>query len=222
MSYKIFPSILSADFANLANEVTECESAGATGIHIDIMDGQFVPPITFGPMIVKSIKPVTNLILDIHLMVIDPNRYFHELRDFGADSISFHVESSNSIKADLDLLSDLGVKRSLAINPDTPINQIVPFLSQVDQVLIMSVNPGYGGQQFISSSIDKIADLKNLINEKKFSVEIQVDGGINAGNAGQVILAGADSVVAGSAVFNTYGSISNNINKIISNIKREV
>ena len=222
MSYKIFPSILSADFANLANEVTECESAGATGIHIDIMDGQFVPPITFGPMIVKSIKPVTNLILDIHLMVIDPNGYFHELRDFGADSISFHVESSNSIKADLDLLSDLGVKRSLAINPDTPINQIVPFLSQIDQVLIMSVNPGYGGQRFISSSIDKIADLKNLINEKKFSVEIQVDGGINAGNAGQVILAGADSVVAGSAVFNTYGSISNNINKIISNIKREV
>ena len=218
MDFEIFPSILSADFANLAKDVTECESSGASGVHIDIMDGQFVPPITFGPMIVKAISNITKLYLDVHLMVVEPNRYFKELYDSGANSISFHIESSNQIKSDLNELFDLGVTRSLAINPETPITQVKPFLNHVDQILIMSVNPGYGGQEFISSSLSKIEDLKRLKEENR-GFKIQVDGGIKADNIIQVLQAGADSVVAGSAIFNSNGTVSKNMETIISNIK---
>ena len=216
MTTAIFPSILSAEFINLADNIKECESAGATGIHIDVMDGQFVPPITFGPLLVKSIKPITNLILDIHMMVANPGRYFDELATAGADSVSFHFESSENILSDLNHLLDLGISRSLAINPETSIDEVKPFIPNLDQILIMSVKPGYGGQKFISDSLSKINSLKKLLQNEKSSIKIQVDGGINIDTVAQVVSAGADSIVVGSAVFNLDNSITKNVKSILS------
>ena len=210
---KIYPSILSADFSNLGQEIESVTEGGADGIHIDIMDGQFVPPITFGPMIVPFIRDKTHLPLDVHMMVDEPDRYFEELVGFGVDSITVHLESCKDIQRTLSILQTYDVVRCLAINPKTAQTALTPLLDYIDQVLIMSVEPGYGGQAFIPSSLTKIKEVKKILIEKKSNVALQVDGGVNGETIGKVSAAGADIVVAGSAVFNSQ-STTENINHL--------
>ena len=199
---QIYPSILSADFSKLGEEIKSVTEGGADGIHIDIMDGQFVPPITFGPMIVPFIKDRTHLPLDVHMMVIEPDRYFQELVDIGVDSITVHLEACKDIQKTINILQSYDVMRCVAINPKTDHVSLTPLASSIDQVLIMSVQPGYGGQTFIPNSLKKIGQVKSLLNETKSKATVQVDGGVNFETIRQVSEAGADIVVAGSAVFN--------------------
>lgn len=199
----IAPSILSADFTRLGEELIRVEKAGADWIHIDVMDGQFVPDITYGPIIVKACKRVSGLVLDVHLMIEKPDPIIPEFARAGADYISVHAEACTHLHRSLGLIKSLGVKAGVALNPATPLSSIEWVINQLDFVLIMSVNPGFGGQKFIESSIDKIKALSLMLKEKKSSAIIQVDGGINNDTIHAVSKAGASSFVAGSAIFNT-------------------
>ena len=199
---KIYPSILSADFSVLGDEITAITDGRADGIHIDIMDGQFVPPITFGPMIVPFIKGRSNLPIDIHMMVINPERYFEELIEIGVDSITVHLEACKDIKKTLDHLDTFEVLKCVALNPKTSLENLFPFLKYIDRILIMSVEPGYGGQKFIPESLGKIERAKNMIRSNGGGTSIQVDGGVNLSTIKLIQDAGADIIVAGSAVFN--------------------
>lgn len=199
----IAPSILSADFTRLGEELIQVEKAGADWIHIDVMDGQFVPDITYGPIIVKACKRVSGLILDVHLMIEKPDPIIPEFARAGADYISVHAEACTHLHRSLGLIKSLGVKAGVALNPATPLSSIEWVINQLDFVLIMSVNPGFGGQKFIESSIDKINALSLMLKEKNSSAIIQVDGGINSDTITAVSKAGASSFVAGSAIFNT-------------------
>ncbi len=196
------PSILSADFAKLAQEVQEVEQAGADWLHIDVMDGHFVPNITIGPLIVEAIRPHTKLPLDVHLMIEHPDRYVPAFAKAGADLISVHAEADVHLHRTLQMIKQLGVRAGAVINPATPVEQLIPVLDMVDYILIMTVNPGFGGQPFIPSTLDKIRRLRGLIDERELStIDIEVDGGINAETAAQVVAAGANVLVAGNAVF---------------------
>ena len=197
----IYPSILTLDFSQLESQIKAAVAGGADGIHVDVMDGQFVPQITFGTPIIKAINSVTNLPLDIHMMVIEPDRFFADFADAGAKSITVHFEAVEDIEQTLAKLDSLGVNKSLALNPQTEIEKSFPYLAQLEQILIMSVNPGYGGQSFIESSLQKIDQVKNQIIKQGLSTNIQVDGGINRETISAVAHAGADIVVAGSVVF---------------------
>ncbi|MBC8440218.1 MAG: ribulose-phosphate 3-epimerase [Deltaproteobacteria bacterium] len=199
----IAPSILSADFTRLGEELTSVEQAGANWIHIDVMDGQFVPNITYGPVIVEACKRTTNLVLDVHLMIETPDLIIPEFAKAGASYISVHQEACPHLHRSLQLIKSLGVKAGVALNPATPLSSIEWVIDQLDFVLIMSVNPGFGGQKFIESSIDKIKALSKLLKEKNSNAIIQVDGGINNSTIKAVSMAGATSFVAGSAIFNT-------------------
>ena len=199
----IAPSILSADFTRLGEELTAIEQAGADWIHIDVMDGQFVPNITYGPIIVDACKRASNLVLDVHLMIEKPDLIIPEFAKAGADYISVHQEACPHLHRSLQLIKSFNVKAGVALNPATPLSSIKWVIDQLDFVLIMSVNPGFGGQKFIKSSIDKIKALSKLLNEKDSSAIIQVDGGINKDTIKSVSSAGATSFVAGSAIFNT-------------------
>lgn len=213
---RIFPSILTLDFSNLRNQIHDAEQNGASGIHIDVMDGQFVPPITFGAPIVEAVRRVTNLPLDVHMMVIEPHRHFKELVESGADSITFHIEAVDDPIPNLETLGELGVGRSIALNPNTGTEVAIPFLDQLDQVLLMSVEPGYGGQEFIDETLQKIASLKSEILHKSLPVQIQVDGGINKCTLSKVSRSGADVVVAGSAIFNRSFSVAEGLDSLIN------
>lgn len=201
---KIAPSILSADFARLGEEVRAVEAAGADLIHVDVMDGHFVPNITIGPLVVEAIKPVTSLPLDCHLMIENPDRYIPQFVKAGADIISVHVEATAHLHRTLQLIRSLGARASVALNPHTPLVMIENVLQDLDMVLLMTVNPGFGGQSFIPNVFGKIAALRQMLDAQDLHhVEIEVDGGVNAATSKLVREAGANVLVAGSAVYNT-------------------
>ncbi len=199
----IAPSILSADFTRLGEELISVEKAGADWIHIDVMDGKFVPDITYGPIIVKACKRATNLVLDVHLMIEAPDLIIPEFAKAGADYISVHQEACTHLHRSLQLIKSFGVKAGVALNPATPLSSIEWVIDQLDFVLLMSVNPGFGGQKFIESSVLKIKSLSKMLKQKNSNAIIQVDGGINKSTIKAVSMAGATSFVAGSAIFNT-------------------
>ncbi len=199
----IAPSILSADFSKLGTELEAIENAGADWVHIDVMDGQFVPNITYGPIIVEACKRSCNMILDVHLMIEKPDLIIPEFAKAGADYISVHQEACTHLHRSLQLIKSFDVKAGVALNPATPLSTIEYVIDQLDFVLIMSVNPGFGGQKFIQSSIDKIKSLSELLKKHGSQAVIQVDGGVNLDTINTVSSAGASSFVAGSAIFNT-------------------
>lgn len=198
---KIAPSILSADFGKLAEEIRAVEEAGADLIHLDIMDGHFVPNITAGPILVEAARRATKLPLDVHLMVETPEKYMPEFVKAGAHLVSVHVEACPKLSEVLQLIKKLGAKASVAINPDTPVSRIEAVLGEIDMALVMTVHPGFAGQEFIASALPKVTELKKIAREKKFSFEIEVDGGIKVENIGACSEAGATVFVAGSAIF---------------------
>jgi ribulose-phosphate 3-epimerase len=200
---KLAPSILSADFSRLGEEVAAVTAAGADYIHVDVMDGHFVPNISIGPLVVKAVRASTHLPLDVHLMISDPDPYLEEFAKAGADMIGVHVEVLPHLHRTLQRIKQLGVQSTVTLNPATSLSTVDHILDQVDKVLIMTVNPGFGGQAFIETMIPKIKTLRGMIDQKGLPVELEVDGGINAETIGKVARAGADVFVAGSAVFST-------------------
>lgn len=206
---KIAPSILSADFRNLEAEIKKVEAAGADLIHIDVMDGHFVPNITIGPLIVKACRQITKLPLDVHLMIANPDRYIPDFAkalqggQAGADIITIHVEASKNLDEDIELIKQNNVQPGVAVNPDTLVNSIFHVLDKVVMVLLMSVNPGFEGQKFMPQVLDKIRQLKAESSKRKVAVDIEVDGGINLETAKEAVKAGANILVAGSAIFYT-------------------
>ena len=213
---KLAPSILSADFARLGEQVHEATEAGADYIHVDIMDGHFVPNITIGPDIVRSIRPWTDIPLDVHMMVQEPGRYISQVVDAGADIITVHAEACVHLHKTVHQIIEANVKPSVAINPGTPVSILEDVISDLSQVLVMSVNPGLGGQSFIENSLDKISRMQNLILETGSNTEIEVDGGIKADTVARVVSAGANVLVAGSAVFNDNVTVAESIRDIRS------
>ncbi|RWZ60913.1 ribulose-phosphate 3-epimerase [Halobacillus fulvus] len=199
---KIAPSILASDFAKLGQEIQDVEKAGADYIHVDVMDGHFVPNITIGPLIVEAVRPTTTLPLDVHLMIENPDAYIEEFAKAGSDIITVHQEACPHLHRTIQLIKSHGVKAGVVINPATPAEAIKPILSEVDLVLLMTVNPGFGGQSFISSVVPKIRQIADWREELGLSFEIEVDGGVKVETAKACTDAGADVLVAGSAVFN--------------------
>ena len=208
------PSILAADFTQLGEEIRRADEAGAQYIHYDVMDGMFVPSITFGMPVLSSIRKITDRILDVHLMIENPERYVDEFADCGADIITVHAESCRHLDRVISQIHQKGIKAGVALNPATSLSVLDYILDKVDIVLIMTVNPGFGGQKFIESSYDKIRELKKRITEKKLQTDIQVDGGINTETLPGVLEAGANIIVAGSAVFK--GDIQKNVQELQS------
>jgi len=198
---KIAPSILSADFSKLGEEVREVEACGADLIHCDVMDGHFVPNITIGPMVIKALRKVTKLPLDVHLMIEKPERYIKEFIEAGSTMLAIHVEATAHLQRHIQYIKEQGVKAGVSLNPSTPLDTLDFILSEVDFVLIMTVNPGFGGQKFLRSMLPKIKQLRKMINEKGLSAEIEVDGGIGVDNIKDASQAGADIFVAGNAIF---------------------
>lgn len=205
---KIAPSILSADFARLGEQVAEAEQGGADCIHIDVMDGHFVPPITFGPPIVQAIRPHTKLPLEIHMMVEKPENHFDQLCDSGADRIIVHSEACPHLHLSIAQIRDAGMEAGVALNPGTSLGSVEEVIAELDLMLVMTVNPGWGGQPFIDSMVKKISRARSLLDELDRETVLEVDGGIKADNAALVVRAGADQLVAGSAVYNDSMSVT--------------
>ena len=208
------PSILSADFTKLGEEIETIDNAGAEYIHVDVMDGMFVPSISYGMPVIKSIRKSTGKVFDVHLMKSEPIRYIADFAASGADMITVHVEACSDVVATIEKIREYKLKVGITLNPDTPVSAIKPYLNRVDMVLIMSVNPGFGGQKFITSSVDKIKEVKRLRDELNLSYDIEVDGGINIDNLATVLEAGANVIVAGSAIFR--GDAAENVKKFKS------
>ncbi|MQW23474.1 MULTISPECIES: ribulose-phosphate 3-epimerase [unclassified Lactococcus] len=212
MDYKIAPSILSADFGHFTRDVKRLEQAGAEVVHIDIMDGHFVDNLTFGAGVVAALRPETNLFFDCHMMVEHPEKYITEFAKAGADSMSVHVESTPHLHGTLQQIKNAGMKASVVINPGTSVELIKPVLSMVDMVLVMTVNPGFGGQKFIPETMEKVAELSAIREAKNLNFEIEVDGGITDETISLAKAAGANVFVAGSFVFK--GNVEDNIKKL--------
>jgi ribulose-phosphate 3-epimerase len=198
---RIAPSLLSADFAKLADEVAMCEAGGADWLHIDVMDGRFVPNLTFGTKVIETVRKLTKLPLDVHLMVVEPERYFDDFRAAGANGLTIHQEVSPHLHRQLSRIREIGCAAGVALNPSTPVDSIRDVVPELDLLLIMSVNPGFGGQTFIEGSVDKIARARALLDAARSPAALEVDGGVNRETIARVHAAGADTFVAGNAVF---------------------
>tara|TARA_Y100001935_G_scaffold9639_1_gene7501 strand:+ start:301 stop:960 length:660 start_codon:yes stop_codon:yes gene_type:complete len=209
---QISPSILSADFSQLGNEIERLEKSGADMIHVDVMDGHFVPNLTIGPPVIKALKKKSSMIFDVHLMISPVHKYIDAYSEAGADIITIHPEATDDLQMSISKIKDLNKKVGISLNPKTKIDVIVNFLDQIDLVLIMSVNPGFGGQKFMPEVLDKIKDLKKIQNEKKLNFDIEIDGGINFENSKKAIAAGANILVSGTTIFKSNnGDIKRNI-----------
>ena len=214
---KISPSILSADFSQLGNEIKRLEEGGADMIHVDVMDGHFVPNLTMGPPIIKALRQYTSLPFDVHLMISPVHNYIQNYADAGSDIITIHPEATVNLKESIELIKKLGKKVGVSLNPKTKINVITNFLNEIDLILIMSVNPGFGGQKFMPEVLDKIKELKKIKDQKNLNFDIEIDGGINFNNSKLAIEAGADILVSGTTIFkNNDGNIKKNIDLLKS------
>ena len=211
--YELSPSILAADFDKLEEQVAEVERAGCKWLHLDIMDGQFVPNTSFGVETVARLRPISNLFFDVHLMVVEPEKHIEEFVKAGADVITVHEEASDDLLVLIEQIKATGCKVGISIRPATPISRLEAVIDKIDMVLLMTVEPGFGGQEYIKSSTKKIKKLKTMIDERGLSVDIEVDGGIRQSNVGMVLDAGANVIVAGSAVFK--GNIKENVKEFI-------
>ena len=217
-SIKISPSILSADFSKLGEEIMALEKAGADYIHIDVMDGHFVPNITIGPEVIKRLRPITKLPFDVHLMISPVNNFIKDFADAGADIITFHPEATENISETINLIKKLGKKVGISLKPKSEINLVENYLSKIDLILIMSVEPGFGGQKFMPEVLDKMKTLRNLIDDRKLNVDIEIDGGINFDNSKKAKDYGANILVSGSTVFKEHdGNLKKNIQLLKSN-----
>lgn len=218
MQNYLSPSILSADFAHLGADIKRAESAGTPYLHYDVMDGMFVPSISFGMPVLESVRRITDMVLDVHLMIEDPDRYIDEFVRCGADIITVHQEACKDVKKTIRMIKDKGVKAGVTIKPNTPNSVLVDVLDQVDMILLMTVEPGFGGQAYIPSSTEKIRELRRMLDERGLTTDIEVDGGIKKENLQMVLDAGANVIVAGSAIFK--GNIEQNVKDFLKIMSR--
>jgi len=216
---KISPSILSADFTCLADQVREAEEAGVDYIHVDVMDGHFVPNITIGPLVVKALRPITKLPLDVHLMIENPEFYIEDFSKAGADIITVHQEATPHLHRTIHQIHNLGIKAGVSINPSTSVRTLDEIICDVDLILVMSVNPGFGGQSYIHSCTNKIRKVREMLDDRGISADLEVDGGVNVDTVNEVISAGANAFVAGSAIFNDKNSVAENVSALRAKIK---